>query len=268
MALANASANERLAEQSRRLAEQNELLEEQRSRIARTARELQRASALKDRFLAAVSHELRTPMTVILGFTGTLLRGDPGALNAQQQESLERVQRNARLLLGLINDVLDISKIEAGKAEISREVVSVAAAAAAGRDAIFGEAARRKGLSLKTAVCSGARHDHERLREAHADPGEPGRQRAEVHREGIHRGPRGAARARNAGPWSSRIPASGSRRTSRRRSSRSSARASRPTHRGRGGTGLGLAIVRKLALAARRDGLRSERARARAPPSP
>src|SRR6185295_684573 len=102
VALANASANERVAEQSRRLAEQNELLEEQRSRIARTAQELQRASALKDRFLASVSHELRTPMTVILGFTGALLRGGQGELNAQQKESLERVQRNARMLLGLI----------------------------------------------------------------------------------------------------------------------------------------------------------------------
>jgi len=125
VALANASANERLAAQSRRLGEQNVLLEEQRSRIANTANELQRASALKDRFLAAVSHELRTPMTVILGFTGTLLRGTQGELNPQQRESLERVQRNARLLLGLINDVLDISKIESGKAEIHREVVSV-----------------------------------------------------------------------------------------------------------------------------------------------
>src|SRR4029079_16989875 len=106
VALANASANERFAEQSRRVAEQNELLEEQRSRIAKTAQELQRASELKDRFLAAVSHELRTPMTVILGFTGTLLRGTQGELTPQQRESLDRVQRNARLLLGLINDVL------------------------------------------------------------------------------------------------------------------------------------------------------------------
>src|SRR5262249_60934396 len=81
VALANASANERVAEQSRRLTEQNELLEEQRSRIARTARELQRASELKDRFLASVSHELRTPMTVILGFTAALLRGAQGELS-------------------------------------------------------------------------------------------------------------------------------------------------------------------------------------------
>ena len=151
VALANASANERLAEQSRRLADQNELLEEQRSRIARTAGELQRASALKDRFLAAVSHELRTPMTVILGFTGTLLRGTQGPLTDAQRESLERVQRNARLLLGLINDVLDISKIESGKAEIKREVVSVASLLKQ-VEADFAETARRKGLSLKTAV--------------------------------------------------------------------------------------------------------------------
>ncbi len=151
VALANASANERLAEQSRRLAEQNELLEEQRSRIAGTARELQRASALKDRFLAAVSHELRTPMTVIMGFTGTLLRGSQGPLNDAQRESLERVQRNARLLLGLINDVLDISRIESGKAEIRREVISLEQLIRQVA-ADFAETARRKGLTLKTAV--------------------------------------------------------------------------------------------------------------------
>ncbi len=151
VALANASANERLAEQSRRLAEQNELLEEQRSRIARTAQELQRASALKDRFLAAVSHELRTPMTVILGFTGTLLRGTQGDLTAAQRESLERVQRNARLLLGLINDVLDISRIESGKAEVRREIVSVAALVRQ-IETDFEQAARNKGLSLTTSA--------------------------------------------------------------------------------------------------------------------
>jgi signal transduction histidine kinase len=153
VALANASANERLSEQSRRLAEQNELLEEQRGRIARTASELQRASALKDRFLAAVSHELRTPMTVILGFTGTVLRGTQGPLTDAQRESLERVQRNARLLLGLINDVLDISRIEAGKTEVRRETVDVRALMRQ-VEADFGDMARRKGLALATAVSS------------------------------------------------------------------------------------------------------------------
>jgi signal transduction histidine kinase/DNA-binding response OmpR family regulator len=154
VALANASANERVAEQTRRLAEQNELLEEQRSRIARTNLELQRASALKDRFLASVSHELRTPMTVILGFTGALLKGGQGNLNAQQRESLERVQRNARLLLGLINDVLDISKIESGKVEIEPQPVALAALARQ-IEADYGEAARSKGLTLRAEAASG-----------------------------------------------------------------------------------------------------------------
>ncbi|HMA17685.1 MAG TPA: response regulator [Thermoanaerobaculia bacterium] len=154
VALANASANERVAEQTRRLAEQNELLEEQRSRIARTNLELQRASALKDRFLASVSHELRTPMTVILGFTAALLKGGQGNLNAQQRESLERVQRNAKLLLGLINDVLDISKIESGKVEIERQTVFPAALARQ-IEADYGEAARSKGLKLVAEAASG-----------------------------------------------------------------------------------------------------------------
>jgi signal transduction histidine kinase/CheY-like chemotaxis protein len=149
VALANASANERVAEQSRRLAEQNELLEEQRSRITRTAEELQRASALKDRFLASVSHELRTPMTVILGFTGALLRGAQGELNPEQKQSLERVQRNAKMLLGLINDVLDISKIEAGKMEITRETIEVRALLNQVQSD-FAQAAAKKGLKLTT----------------------------------------------------------------------------------------------------------------------
>jgi len=153
VALANASANERLAEQSRRLSEQNELLEEQRGRIERTARELQRASALKDRFLAAVSHELRTPMTVILGFTGTVLRGTQGPLTEAQRESLERVQRNARLLLGLINDVLDISRIEAGKTEVRREAIDVRTLLLQ-IETDFGDMARKKGLALTTSVSS------------------------------------------------------------------------------------------------------------------
>ncbi|HEY7864351.1 MAG TPA: ATP-binding protein, partial [Thermoanaerobaculia bacterium] len=154
VALANAAANARVARQSARLAEQNQLLEEQRSRLAETARELQRASALKDRFLASVSHELRTPMTVILGFTGSLLRGAQGELSPRQRESLDRVQRNARHLLQLINDVLDISRIEAGRAEISPEPVELPARLAQ-LQADYGEIARHKGVTLRIAVDPG-----------------------------------------------------------------------------------------------------------------
>jgi PAS domain S-box-containing protein len=79
--------------------------------------ELQRANQGKDRFLASMSHELRTPLNAILGFTGTLLMGLPGQLNDEQRRQLETVKSSARHLLSIINDLLDLAKIEAGKWE-------------------------------------------------------------------------------------------------------------------------------------------------------
>jgi signal transduction histidine kinase/CheY-like chemotaxis protein len=73
------------------------------------------ASRLKSEFLANMSHELRTPMNAILGFTELVGNGTLGPVSAKQTGALERVLRNARNLLALINDVLDLSKIEAGK---------------------------------------------------------------------------------------------------------------------------------------------------------
>ncbi|MBU6430575.1 MAG: histidine kinase, partial [Cyanobacteria bacterium REEB65] len=73
------------------------------------------ASRLKSEFLANMSHELRTPMNAIIGFTELVLSGAHGPLSDKQGKSLERVLRNARNLLALINDILDLSRIEAGK---------------------------------------------------------------------------------------------------------------------------------------------------------
>jgi CheY-like chemotaxis protein len=76
---------------------------------------LARVSEAKSQFLASVSHELRTPMSAILGFTDLLLAGVDGPLNDEQRASLEWVKRGGQDLLGLINEILDLSKIEAGK---------------------------------------------------------------------------------------------------------------------------------------------------------
>jgi signal transduction histidine kinase/membrane protein implicated in regulation of membrane protease activity len=76
--------------------------------------ELLRATRLKSEFLANMSHELRTPLNAIIGFTDLILSGGAGPVDPRQQEFLESVSRNGNHLLGLINNVLDLSKIEAG----------------------------------------------------------------------------------------------------------------------------------------------------------
>ncbi|HEY6066976.1 MAG TPA: response regulator, partial [Thermoanaerobaculia bacterium] len=245
VALANASANERVAEQTRRLAEQNELLEEQRSRIARTNLELQRASALKDRFLASVSHELRTPMTVILGFTGALLKGGQGNLNSQQRESLERVQRNARLLLGLINDVLDISKIESGKVEIERQPVSLVALARQ-IETDYREAARTKGLTLRAEAASNlatVTSDAARVQQIVSNLVGNALKFTERGSIDVRFEPRGDDR------WAIVVSDTGIGIPEEEQATifDEFRQGEAAEHRGRGGTGLGLAIVKKLA---------------------
>ena len=85
--------------------------------------EMENANLAKDRFLASMSHELRTPLNAIIGFTGTLLMKLPGPLNGDQDKQLRTVQSSARHLLSLINDMLDVAKIESGKVELILEPV-------------------------------------------------------------------------------------------------------------------------------------------------
>jgi signal transduction histidine kinase len=81
--------------------------------------ELQRATQLKSEFLANMSHELRTPLNAIIGFSDLILAGGSGNINQQQRDFLEAVLRNGRHLLALINSVLDLSKIEAGRMSLT-----------------------------------------------------------------------------------------------------------------------------------------------------
>jgi len=105
------------------------------------------ADHAKTAFLASMSHELRTPLNAIIGFSGTLLMKLPGPLNAQQEKQLGIVQRNARHLLSLINDMLDLVKIESGKVELHLAPVACEEIVHEVSD-VLRPAAEQKGLEL------------------------------------------------------------------------------------------------------------------------
>ncbi|HSY49923.1 MAG TPA: PAS domain S-box protein [Thermoanaerobaculia bacterium] len=87
--------------------------------------ELERANQAKDRFLASMSHELRTPLNGIIGFAEFLSDGKPGSINDKQKEYLGDILNSGRHLLHLINDMLDLVKVQAGKVELSAERFSL-----------------------------------------------------------------------------------------------------------------------------------------------
>ena len=98
-----------------------------------------------------MSHELRTPLNAIIGFTGTMLMKLPGPLTTEQEQQLRIVQSSARHLLSLINDILDLAKIESGKLELHEEEIYV-------RDVMFEVRAAlqtmadQKGLRMETSI--------------------------------------------------------------------------------------------------------------------
>jgi signal transduction histidine kinase len=112
---------------------------------------LQEIDRLKSVFLASMSHELRTPLNSIIGFTGIILQGMTGEINDEQQKQLTIVKSNAHHLLDLINDVLDISKIEAGKVEVSPEEMRLGDVVKEIAE-VFLPVASEKGLGLVTKV--------------------------------------------------------------------------------------------------------------------
>jgi protein-histidine pros-kinase len=111
--------------------------------------ELERASRAKDHFLATMSHELRTPLNAILGFTGLMLMRLPGPLTETQERHLQHVQAGGRHLLSLINDLLDLAKIESGRVELAGEDLDVNIVVAEVAESLR-PAAQAKGLALQT----------------------------------------------------------------------------------------------------------------------
>ena len=109
----------------RRVQERTAELAHSRDELSMANAALEKASRLKDEFLASMSHELRTPLTGILGLSEVLQLRTYGDLNEKQLKAIKTIENSGRHLLDLINDILDLSKIEAGKLELQLESCSV-----------------------------------------------------------------------------------------------------------------------------------------------
>ena len=128
-------------------------VEERTKELVIAKEQAESADHLKSAFLATMSHELRTPLNSIIGFTGILLKEMAGPLNQEQHKQLNMVQNSSHHLLALINDVLDISKIEAGQLNLYLSSFEL-------RQSIEGMAslvypmAEKKGLDLKVEIAN------------------------------------------------------------------------------------------------------------------
>jgi signal transduction histidine kinase len=123
--------------------------------------EAQEANRSKSEFLATMSHEIRTPINAIIGYTDLLMMELEGPLSPGQQAQLERVRFSSRHLTGLVEQLLDFARIEAGSLRMERRVASAGDAVAAAVT-VLGPEAARKGVALSTACNGGLRY--------HGDP--------------------------------------------------------------------------------------------------
>jgi len=131
-----------------------EKVSQRTSELQAANQELARANKLKSEFLANVSHELRTPLSAIIGFSQILLDGIDGPVNEEQQQDISQVNKSGQSLLALINQILDLSKIEAGKMELSLERVDLPALISSVLDSIS-PLAQAKGLQIDTRFAPG-----------------------------------------------------------------------------------------------------------------
>ncbi len=144
-------ANQELEERSRLLEEKNQLISERNLEIQKKAEELEISSKYKSEFLANMSHELRTPLNSILLLSRLLAENKPENLNNDQVQYAQVIQSSGSGLLHLIDDILDLSKIEAGKMEVEYQQVPVQAMIN-DLEALFAPLAKEKHIEFVTRI--------------------------------------------------------------------------------------------------------------------
>jgi signal transduction histidine kinase/ABC-type amino acid transport substrate-binding protein len=144
-----------------------ELVEARTAELVETNRELEEATEAKSRFLTSMSHELRTPLNSIIGFSGVLADGMAGPLSEEQERQVSMINASGKHLLLLVNDVLDLAKVEAGAMEIRVEPVDVAELFEQVVEVVR-PLAEAKGLALSADIADGPvdmRTDPDKLRQ-------------------------------------------------------------------------------------------------------
>ncbi len=202
------------------------------------SRQLEVANKHKSEFLANMSHELRTPLNAIIGFSEVLLEKLFGEVNEKQEDYLKDIHTSGRHLLSLINDILDLSKVEAGRMELELSTFDLPSALSNAMTLVR-ERAQRHGVALELDADPQLGEVVGGRAQAEADPGQPAVERGQVHAG--RRPRRGHGRARAGSHRRSRCatPASASRRRTRRPCSRSSARSGATTRASRKAPGSG-----------------------------
>ena len=208
------------------------------------------ANQAKSAFLANMSHELRTPLNAIIGYSEMLEEDAEAAGQKSFVSDLQKIRSSGKHLLGLINDVLDLSKVEAGKMKLFLETFDVANLV---EDVIATAQplVEKNGEPARRARRAGRRPDPRGRHEGAAGPAEPALERGEVHREGdgLARGRRARPTSRAAGSSSAcATPGIGMTPEQTAKLFQAFTQADGSTMRKYGGTGLGLALSRKFCV--------------------
>ncbi|MGD1910987.1 MAG: ATP-binding protein [Rivularia sp. (in: cyanobacteria)] len=143
--------NQQIRETNEELKRKNKELEEKQEQIHQQNLRLLEASELKSRFLATMSHELRTPLNAIMVFSQMILRKTKGKLSDSETDMVQRILNNGKNLLELINDILDLSKIEAGRLQLVSEEFDITQLVKISLDELR-ILAERKNLTINTYI--------------------------------------------------------------------------------------------------------------------